>query len=368
MLSKIRYVLSQIKGMKTNDKIVIIESDDWGAERIPSVKIREKLKKRGLDMDSNPHSRVDTLESELDYLELFDVFQKVNDKYPDKNPILTCNFIMGNPDFHRIRKSNFSEYFFEPFTNTYKEKYGNDNALNLLKEGIAKGFIYPQFHGRDHLNIHFWMQQLNESQSDYRIAFPFDTYSIDSIKLKRINSIMASYDYTNPSQKSDILNSISEGVDLFANIFGFNSVSTVPPRYLWDLEVEKEFVKKNVKVFQTAITQQLPKLYHNKKIKHFTGKKSSTSIIYSVRNAHFEPSYDLNYNWINQVMEKAKIAFFLRTPLIISTHRLNFVGGINEKNRKDNLAFLYELLIAIIIKYPSVKFSTTSKIFKEGKI
>ena len=49
-------------------------------------------------------------------------------------------------------------------------------------------------------------------------------------------------------------------------------------------------------------------------------------------------------------------SFLLKKPAIISSHRLNFMGGLNLKNREENLMLLEELLSNIIRKWPQVEF------------
>ena len=51
-----------------------------------------------------------------------------------------------------------------------------------------------------------------------------------------------------------------------------------------------------------------------------------------------------------------KLSFLLHKPAIISTHRLNYVGGIDESNRLNNLAALDSLLREITRKWPDVEF------------
>ena len=61
MRGKIDFLLSQLRSWKTSRQIVVIESDDWGSERIPNNDVRNTLKSNGINMDSNPHAKYDTL-------------------------------------------------------------------------------------------------------------------------------------------------------------------------------------------------------------------------------------------------------------------------------------------------------------------
>ena len=80
ILGKIKFLQSLLQGTKTNKKIVVIESDDWGSERIPNINVREQLSKSGIDVKTNPHSRFDTLErlEDLEVLEDFLNYFEIN--------------------------------------------------------------------------------------------------------------------------------------------------------------------------------------------------------------------------------------------------------------------------------------------------
>ena len=55
------------------------------------------------------------------------------------NPaVITADYAVANPDFDKIRKSKFGEYFYESIATTYREYSGSANALNLARQGIKK--------------------------------------------------------------------------------------------------------------------------------------------------------------------------------------------------------------------------------------
>ena len=48
-----------------------------------------------------------------------------------------------------------------------------------------------------------------------------------------------------------------------------------------------------------------------------------------------------------------------KKPAIISTHRINFIGFLDERNRTSNLKSFSLLLENILKKWPDVEFMTT---------
>ena len=71
MLKSIVRNLANLPGWRTNRKIVVIESDDWGSIRMPSKFAYSNLLKKGIDVDKSfLYDTLDSLEKKED-LEAF---------------------------------------------------------------------------------------------------------------------------------------------------------------------------------------------------------------------------------------------------------------------------------------------------------
>ena len=68
-LSVKRNILNSV-GYKTSRKLIVIESDDWGSIRIPSLEAQETLVSKKIISLKDPFSKYDALESETDLNEL----------------------------------------------------------------------------------------------------------------------------------------------------------------------------------------------------------------------------------------------------------------------------------------------------------
>lgn len=112
--------LINYKGWKTNKKIVVFESDDWGSVRMPSVETYKTLKQNGIQVDKSPYCKFDSLASEYDLDYLFSTLLKYKDN-KGNSPIITANTVIANPDFEKIKAADYSIYYFEPFTETLKD-------------------------------------------------------------------------------------------------------------------------------------------------------------------------------------------------------------------------------------------------------
>ena len=95
------------KDYKIKKRIVVLESDDWGAIRMLSKESNEILKKGRIRIEEDAFCKFDTIESKEDIENLVDVLSKFKD-INNRNPQVTCNFILTNPNFEKIRNVNFS--------------------------------------------------------------------------------------------------------------------------------------------------------------------------------------------------------------------------------------------------------------------
>jgi len=94
---------------------------------------------------------------------------------------------------------------------------------------------------------------------------------------------------------------------------------------------------------------------------HYLGERNEHNQLYLIRNAMFEPSLeeDKNDELVDLCLQQIEAAFFLKKPAIICSHRLNFIGYLNEMNRDNNLKMLKNLLVKILRKWPNVEFMTS---------
>lgn len=361
MKATLKKHIVNLTGKRLKQKYLIFESDDWGSIRIPDLKTREVLLKNNLLKQNDPFSRFDTLETNEDYNALFDVLNKHKDQN-NNHPIITANIILNNPDFEAIQNINFEQYIAETFLDTYKKHSGSENAFKILEQGVNQKLMQPQFHGSEHLNVIRWIKYLKSKDERYRYAFNKKCFAIDeNNNQNRRHNLMATYDYDNEEELAFIKKNINLGLKQFEAIFGFKSLSTVAPCYVWNNQVEEEMLNGGVFAFQGSFLQNfnIPEKSF-KKIYHYIGQKNGNKQLYFVRNGLFEPSLNPNVDWVEKCLESIDIAFKWGKPAIIGSHRINFVGGLDESQRNQNLQNLDLLLKQIIEKWPEINFISSS--------
>ncbi|WP_441000605.1 hypothetical protein [Fodinibius sp. SL11] len=370
MFPKIKKIASRnlvnIPGWRTDRKIVVFESDDWGSIRMPSKKVYQKCLKSGYRVDQIVYERVDSLASEDDLELLFGVLNSIKDK--NANPaVITANALVANPDFEKIKSSQYQEYFFELITKTFERYPRHSNCLNLWKEGKERGLFYPQSHGREHLNVSLFINALQQHNEDVLFGFEHGMPGcIAKGEGQGGNKYVEALRFVNQQDKEDKLEIILEGLDLFENMMGYRSESFIPPNYLWSPDFDEKMSKNGVRYYQGRRKMKEPKFDGSIHLSSYKlGEQNEFGQRYLVRNGIFEPSLNRgNIDSVVQCLKDITVAFRMKKPAVICSHRLNYVGFIDEKNRDNNLKLLKELLSEIVKKWPDVEFMNSVQLGK----
>lgn len=355
--------LKNYLGFKTNRKLVIIESDDWGSNRMPSRDIYEILKAKSITHEGIRYDKYDTLANETDLLSLFDVLNSVRDKN-DSPAKMTAVSVVANPDYYKIKEAGFREYYYELFTDTLQGR-GDSNVINLWKQGIQAGYFVPEYHGREHLNIARWMKALQHGHEATCIAFQHGVYGI-TLKTTKNNeeSYLAAYDYYEPSEIDQLKEMTIDGLNKFEKIFGFRSSYFVPPNGPLSSHLHETLSDAGIKAIQTArFIYSEPVGYgkSQKRLRYF-GMKNKYGQIYTLRNVFFEPNNQPELDWIAKCMGEIGHLFSWHKPAVISTHRVNYIGALHPDNRDRSLKLLKQLLQQIARKWPEVEFLTSGEL------
>jgi hypothetical protein len=354
------------KGFRTKRKIIVIESDDWGAIRMPNPDVYNQLLKQGYSVDKCPYARNDSLACEEDLEKLFEVLTS----YCDKNgnhPVLTANCVTANPDFKKIKESQYQEYFWESITETFKRYDAHEGSFELWKSGLKQNIFYPQFHGREHVNWNYWKEELQRPDSEFRKVFDYDTWVTGKgARIGKINP-QAALDTETKDHFPFQSKYLQEGLDHFEKLFGYRSKSYIATNFIIHTDHFKTLSEKGVKYIQ-GMKYQLHPVLENKKrtmLRRTIGEKNNLNQHFLVRNCVFEPSQKAdNFDSIGECLKDIQNAFHWKKPAIITAHRLNFIGYINSENRERNLRMLSQLFVEIFRKWPDVEFMTSPRLGK----
>ncbi len=358
MKRTVKQHLINLPGWRTRRKIVVFESDDWGAVRITNKQAQDAMIDVGVDIDRCHYMKYDTLESVSDLDALFETLAS-NRAASGSTPIFTANCLVANPDFDRISQDDYQAYSYELVTETVNRYSEKGNFVKRWLEGKASGLFYMQSHGREHCNVSRWMSALKNGDPITRLAFNHGMYGVSGhILPNKRGSYLAAFDGMDRGFPVDQREIVKSGFQLFEQVMGYTSKTFIAPNYVWSDTIEEAAYEMGVVGLQGSFAQKLPVVYPNAaKIKrHYLGQKNKRDQYYLVRNALFEPSEMPTKDWVDACLAQIKAAFTMRKPAIIATHRVNYVSGLDTGNRERGLHELNRLLKAINSKWPDVVF------------
>jgi hypothetical protein len=217
------------------------------------------------------------------------------------------------------------------------------------------------------VNVPVWLDLLQSGNKELLAAFEYGTWSTpkgfyppSQIKLQ------ASLDYTNDFPEFHQSLFMVEGLNLFESIFGFRSKTWIPNNFIVSSSLFGLAKNLEIKGMQGMVYHVEPKGNNNTGKNTYQRRRfgiSADGLVHVVRNCSFEPTQSgLNELEVNRCLREINSAFLLRKPAVISSHRLNFIGVHNKRNRESNLLLLKKLLTEITKRWPDALFLDSSQL------
>ena len=247
IINKLRSNLSNLPGWRSNRKIVVFESDDWGSIRMPSLEAFDTLQVKGVNVskgDSLRYNQNDTLATKADLTALYEVLSTVKDK-GHRSAMFTAVSLVANPDFDKIKASDFTEYFYEPFTETLK-RYNREDAFALWQEGVRENLFIPQFHGREHLNVQAWMRALKSGDEHTHLAFDQQMWAFSRNGI----AYQPAFDLEFPEDLNYQKSVVSDGLQLFEKLHGYKATFFVPPNGPFNGKLEEVCSQSGITIYR----------------------------------------------------------------------------------------------------------------------
>lgn len=369
MLNKTKLLLKNLPGKKTNRKIVVINIDDYGSIRMKNAEAKECMIKAGLPLGYSRY-HYDTLCTTEDLQMMFEVLDSVRDK--SGHPACVTPFAnIANPNFEKIRESGFTQYYRETFVDTFK-RYGAayDGAYELWKQGIDAGIFHPEYHGTEHICVRRFMRALREGHKSTMLAFDNESVCLSAFPGEdSIPYASSVFNIERPEDNEPLKDYIKEGIRIFKDTLGYTPKQLTPGCGSQSRLLNPTLYDCGIRYIYAGRYMVSP-LGNGKFEKHFyyNGKKDKSGITYIVRNCVFEPYLDdcsRNNDAIRICLDNVEAAFKMHAPAIISTHRVNFAGGIEKTHRDDSLRQLKVVLQETIKKWPDVEFMNSSQMAEE---
>ena len=358
--------LKNISGWRTNRKLVIFSVDDYGNVRLASKSALSNLENSNIPFTSR-FDRLDTLETRIDLEKLFNVLTSVKDQH-GKSAVFTPYALPCNIDFEAMAENGFNEYSYELLPETYeklalKDANAYKGTWGLWKEGIEQGILKPQFHGREHFNLNIFEELLTQGNENLLMVLKqFSHVSIPEHDNYSQNWT-AAYSFEDIKETENYLANVADGLKCFKEVYRlfirnfYASCTTI-----------SSALRKGVDTFGLNYIDRPRSLKRHlgsgkyQLEKHKLGGGDKIKEI--VRNVVFEPTHDRGFNWVDYSFKQVEAAFRMHKPANISSHRVNFCGHIDPKNRALGLSALRELLHRIVKRWPDVEFISADELGK----
>ena len=312
------------------DTPVLIESDDWGPGGVVDAERLEQL--------------LVCLESHRDTVQ--------------RTAVITADVVLSVPDVEKITADpDF----------TYQRKMLDEAApeiYQVMLAGINSGAFVPQLHGLEHLNGQAFARlcQQNDPRIADAVADPhgWNWESLDSpLQGHYVDGSQLPSQAIGPEQAQAV---IALATQTFQRLFGYPSVSTVAPCYLWNSAIESVWQQHAIQASQTAgyrcDGRNEHSHYHQDKPLIRAGDLSDSGQVYLVRNVMYEPVDGRNTP--DTAYLEALSAYTQALPVSISTHRYNYTRS--EQDFQRSLAGLDRLLTQIQSTLPGVRFVSSPEL------
>lgn len=348
-----------------DQKILVIESDDWGSLRTESKEQRRALNRIDVNYSKDAYTQLDGLANADDLMALFETLNGVKDSQGN-SCVVTANVCTANPDFNKIRSSAYQEFYYEPFSETIKRQNNGKVIWELWRTGIENKIFIPQLHGREHLHALAWLEELRLGNKKLKAAYELESWGISykALKLQRRSNLQAALDRYGLKGENEFQRDwVKDSANIFIEAFGYRATSFIAPAYIWPLDIHPDLEKCGIVALQGIKLQYIPKNSGYIKKPRILGLNIGKSdLLFLPRNVFFEPANQPNKDWYSEVMNGVIRAFRNKQPAIIGSHRLNFIGKLDEKNRARNLATLKAILKKVTELYPDVKFISSDQL------
>ena len=361
--------LKNLRGWRTSRKLVAFAVDDYANVRVASAQARQRLIDAGLDLSSQM-DRYDALETRQDLEALFEVLDSVRDSR-GRPATFTAYALSANPDFERIRAEG-GGYHAEPVPETFarlaaEQPAAYEGAWELWREGMQRGLLRPQFHGREHLNVDLFDHKLRAGAHDLAVNIEHACLAglsgDPALPGVGFSHAFGLHDDSALPRQREIL---ADGLDRFERVWGFQSTTFTPPAMqlhpsLFDVAVNGgvRAIDKPLRFSRVTGNGQL------RRENNHSGRQRGQNHVTVVRNVVFEPGKDMGFEPVSRALQQINAAFRWKRPAIISSHRVNFCGHLNEANRSRSLTALSHLLEAIVTRWPEVEFVTVDRLVEE---
>ncbi len=358
-----------LRGWRAQGQRIAFAVDDYAAVRVASASAWNELRDSGLDV-SRPMDRLDAVETREDLEALYEVLGSVADS-GGRPAVFTAYVLSANPDFDAILQQG-ERYQYECVDRTFarlaaEHPQAYDGAWSIWRQGIEACLIRPQFHGREHYNIELVECKLRRRSRD--LLTNLENRSMAGLSKEPTLpgvGFTEAFGLSGSAALPRHREILTEGLDLFERVWGFRSETFTPPAMKLHPSLFEVAERGGVRSIDKPLRFRRD-LGDGQGRKEFnrSGRRRGQNHVTVVRNVVFEPCREMGFEPVSRALQQIAAAFYWRRPAIISSHRVNFAGHLDENNRKRGLDALQRLLKAIVKRWPEAEFVSVDSLVRE---
>lgn len=274
--------------------VLILESDDWGAEAPSRVPAQAQALER-----------------------LAALLSAVRDS-TGRPAVMTIGLVSGILDRNRWRTE--SRYSRLTVADPTQRPW-----LDVLKRGMEAGVFAIQWHGLEH----YWPQALLAARSRPEVAAWLAGDAPTEALPPPLQSrwVDASGGASRAHAGADIAAAVEEEKRVLLEVFGHVPTVAVPNTFVWDDRVETAWRAAGVRFVVTCGRRYLgrdaaggllpePRVFYN-------GEQAATGVYYLVRDVYFEPARGHSSN---RLLASLRMRVREGRPCLVETHRANYLG------------------------------------------
>jgi len=267
---------------------------------------------------------------------------------------------------------------------TYRRIYGEGlGGYEGLKAGQEAGVFDMQFHGGVHLQYRRWMEAVAQGDLYVNEGLRQGVMGVSPEKKEasgKRGNFMAALDW-HPEEAgyTELLERLLQAYWEFEGVWGKRAKSFIAPAYIWDEAMESMLAAAGIDVIQGLPFQlfsdgkggfkrkyrrmaysQVTAVGGNGNLHGMSGVDlAKPKVFYTLRNCYFEPGENYNRDNVGECLKRAKTLISWGVPVVINTHRFNYMGGVSEDHRAHGLKELNRLIKGIRKHWPQAKFVGT---------
>lgn len=164
-----------------------------------------------------------------------------------------------------------------------------------------------------------------------------------------------------PLTPDEIKRAVREELTTFARVFGTVPPVAVPPTFVWNAVVEREWAAGGVRYVVTPGRRYVGRDESGRPIADraeiYSGERSDSGLVYLVRDRYFEPA--LGHD-AGRGLEALAAKTRAGRATLLETHRLNFIGDAASGAR--SVAELERVIASALRLFPDLRFLSTQEL------